>query len=77
VLIEEMAHEGALKNPGKFGQINYKASMCLSSKLMPSYTMIQTSAVTCVFCRFAEYPVAIASIFENAFLKRGRPYIKA
>ena len=26
VLIEEMAHEGALKNPGKFGQNNYKAA---------------------------------------------------
>jgi hypothetical protein len=26
VLIQGLAHEGALKNPGKFGQSNYKAA---------------------------------------------------
>jgi hypothetical protein len=26
VLIQGFAHEGALKNPGKFGQSNYKAA---------------------------------------------------
>ena len=26
VLIKGLAHEGALKNPGKFGQSNYKAA---------------------------------------------------
>ena len=69
VLIEEIAHEGALKNPGKFGQNNYKASMCLSSKLMPSYTMIQTSAVTCVFCRFCRTPSRHRKHFRERVLE--------